>query len=399
MRIAYLHYLVDDDTSRHHVRQFAAAAASLGHIIDVRGMNLAPEGNAGGDGDATARLRSALKQRFGRYLHEPKELLWNARYVGRETDLLRELRPDVLLVRDHLLTASCVPVARRLALPLVLELNSPADEGRLYLGEYLHFPRVARAIERYKLRRADAITAVSSTLKRLLVDTYGLPEGRITVVPNGADLERFHPGVRPDSGVRFPAGVAPIVGFVGSFRRWHGTDLMTRMAREVGAARPDVGFLFVGDGPEAAAVQEAIRPFGARAVMTGRVPHARVPGLTAAFDIGVLPETLFYASPLKVIEWMAAGRSVVAPGYPALDDIVENGKEALLFPPGDADALVRAVLRLIDDGALRARLAAAAAERAAKSLSWVENARRVLRACETARASRLPGGDTSHRPA
>jgi glycosyltransferase involved in cell wall biosynthesis len=403
MRIAYLHYLVDDDTGRHHVRQFAAAAAALGHDIDVRGMNLAPAVAGDGTGaPASARLRAALKRRFAWLLHEPKELLWNPRYVQAETALLRTLRPDVLLVRDHLLTASCVTVARRLALPLVLELNAPADEARLYLREYLHVPGVARAIERYKLRRADAVTVVSSTLKRLLVDTYGLDGGRVSVVPNGADLERFHPAVRPDPEIRFPAGTAPIIGFVGSFRRWHGTDRMVRMAREVGAARPAAGFLLVGDGPEARAVEEALRPLGARVVMTGRVPHARVPGLTAAFDIGVLPETLFYASPLKVVEWMAAGRSVVAPGYEALGDLVDDGKEALLFRPGDGDDLIRCVLRLVDDPALRSRLAAAAAVRAARRLSWRENARRVVAACEAARAARAsiaPPPDRSHRPA
>jgi len=399
MRLAYLHYLVDDDTGRHHVRQFAAAVAGLGHSIDVRGMNLAP----GGPGEAAGgagRARAALKRRFGRFLHEPKELLWNLRYVRRETDLLEMLRPEVLLVRDHLLTASCVPVARRLDLPLVLELNSPADEAGIYLKEYWHLPRVARAIERYKLRHADAVTVVSSTLRKLLVESYGIPEERITVVPNGADLERFHPRVTPDAEVRFPPGTGPVIGFVGSFRRWHGTDLMIRMVREVGEARPSAGFLLVGDGPEATAVQEAVRPLGGRVVLTGRVPHARVPGLTAAFDIGVLPETLFYGSPLKVVEWMAAGRAVVAPGHAALGDLVEDGKEALLFRPGDGADLVRTVLRLVDDGALRGRIAAAAAQRAARSLSWTDNARRVLGACEAAREARaVAAADRTRRPA
>src|SRR5262245_10313271 len=353
-------------------------------------MNLAAEGgdSTGGGARRRSRLRDWMVRHAGRFLHEPKELLWNLSYVWRETELLRPRRPDVLLVRDHLLTASCVPVARRLGLPLVLELNAPADEAGLYLKEYWHLPFVARAIERYKLRRADAVTVVSSTLPRLLVETYRIPEAKVTVVPNGADLDRFHPRVARDAGVRFPDGTGPVIGFVGSFRRWHGTDLMIRMVREVGAARPHAGFLLVGDGPEAPAVQEAVRPLGARVVMTGRVPHARVPGLTAAFDIGVLPETLFYASPLKVVEWMAAGKSVVAPGHAALGDLVEEGKEALLFRPGDAEDLVRTVLRLVDDEGLRARLAAAAAQRAVRSLSWTENARRVLQACEAARAAR-----------
>jgi glycosyltransferase involved in cell wall biosynthesis len=230
----------------------------------------------------------------------------------------------------------------------------------------------------------------------MLAESYRVPEDRIRVVPNGADLEVFRPDTVPDPGMPRVAGDGPVIGFVGSFRRWHGTDLLIRMALEVAAARPLTRYLMVGDGPEAGAVRAALAPLGPRLVMTGRVPHDRVPGLTAAFDIGVLPETLFYGSPLKVIEWMAAGRSIVAPGYPALGDIVENGLHALLFQPGDAADFSRTVLRLVDDPALRRRLGASAAARARGTLSWTDNAARVIAACDAAikrrAGSPAPGG-------
>src|SRR5438270_5796122 len=137
MRIAYLHYLHGEDTALHHVRQFAAAAGALGHQVDVAALNLAPPPAAGPPGaartpGARARLdglRRSARRRFGRYLREPKELLWNARYVVHELQRLGAgPRPDVLLVRDHPLTASTVAVAARLGLPLVYELNAPAAE-------------------------------------------------------------------------------------------------------------------------------------------------------------------------------------------------------------------------------------------------------------------------------
>jgi len=390
MRIAYLHYLVEGDTGRHHVRQFAEGARALGYTIDVCAMNLAPwaEGHPHPHPGARAPLRAVLKKHLGFVLHEPKEILWNALYVRRETALLRRLAPDVLLVRDHLLTASCVPVARHLGLPLVLELNAPADESRLYLGEYLHLPWVGWALERYKLRRAGAITVVSSTLKRMLAEAHAIPQERFTVVPNGADLTRFHPETVRDPDVAWPSGSGPVVGFVGSFRKWHGTDLLARMVREVAEARPRTCFLLVGDGPEAGSVRAALQPLGSRVLMTGRVPHDRVPGLTAAFDIGVLPETLFYGSPLKIIEWMAAGRGIVAPNYPSIGDIIEDGVQALLFRPGDGADLVRTVLRLVDDSDLREQIGRAASARARSRLSWQDNARHVLDACESALRAR-----------
>jgi glycosyltransferase involved in cell wall biosynthesis len=325
-----------------------------------------------------------LKTHLAYWLHEPKELAWNALYVRKEATVLGHNRPDVLLVRDHLLTFSCVPVARRLSLPLVLEMNSPSEESPLYLREYMHLPWAARATERYKVRHADAITAVSSTLRDMLVETHGVPSDRVVVVPNGADLGLFRPETAPDPAITRAGEAGPVIGFVGSFRSWHGTGMLTEMIRQVATTRPGTRFLLVGDGPEAGGVRAALSGLGARVVWTGAVPHARVPGLTAAFDIGVLPQALFYGSPLKVIEWMAAGRSIVAPAYPALLDIIEDGTHGLLFKPGDVDDFTRAVVRLVDDAELRDRIGRAAADRARSTLSWTDNARRVIGACEAA---------------
>lgn len=388
MRLAYLHYLVEGDTGLHHVRQFAAGARRLGHQIDVCAMNLAP-GNGLGADDRRGRTpwRARLKRRFSFWLHEPKEVAWNFLYIRSESRLLRRLRPDLLLVRDHLLTVSCVPVARRLGLPLVLEVNSPADESRLYLDDYLHLPYISGAFEGYKVRRADAVTVVSSSLKDDLVRRHGVEDQRISIVPNGADIERFHPGVAPDRDLGRPGG-APVIGFVGSFRKWHGTDFMARVLLEIARLRPAVGFLLVGAGPEEGAVRSALAPLGARARFTGAVPHARVPALTTAFDIGLMPESNHYGSPLKVIEWMAAGRAIAAPAYAPLRDVIDHGREGLLFRPRALEDVVACLLRLVDDPGLRVQLGAAAAARARASLSWTENARRVLAACERALAGR-----------
>ncbi|MBV8201930.1 MAG: glycosyltransferase [Acidobacteria bacterium] len=499
MRIAYLHYLYGDDTALHHVRQFAAAAAALGHQIEVHAINLAPPppapslapsrsrawapapGAVAADGaeegaatagrrepapSVTHRLRWATRQRLGRYLHEPKELMWNALYVHHELALLGAgPRPDVLLVRDHALTASTAIVASRLGLPLVYEINAPAVELALYFDEHLHLPLVAGWLEGFKLRRADAVTTVSTALREHLVARHrlrGWAADKIVVVPNGADVAAFRPDNQPSalarrllgrcvgqsSGAKWAenpgngrgaaelgceaetvgaavvgrahemgsgergrgaAALAPagergngagpgngageaVVGFVGSFQKFHGVDLLADMALRVAALRPRVRFLLVGDGPGAAAAWQRLAPLGERLATTGAVPHAAVPGLVAAFDIGVLPETSFYACPLKVIEWMAAGKAVVAPRYGPLCEVLADGEEGLLFPPRDLGALVAAVLRLVDRPALRRRLGEAAAARAGASLAWTDNARRVVSVLEQARGRALVAG-------
>jgi glycosyltransferase involved in cell wall biosynthesis len=170
-------------------------------------------------------LRKLLKTRLNRYRHEPKELIWNARYVPKEMRLLRAEKPDLLLVRSHFMTASCVPVATQLRLPLVLEVNAPPLESRMYFDQYRHLPLVAEWLEALKLRAADAVTTVSTPLKNHLVNRYGLNPQKVHVVPNGADTNVFRPSTDP--GVA--RSEAPTIGFVGSFEKWHGIDRFADM--------------------------------------------------------------------------------------------------------------------------------------------------------------------------
>jgi glycosyltransferase involved in cell wall biosynthesis len=140
----------------------------------------------------------------------------------------------------------------------------------------------------------------------------------------------------------------------------------------------------VGAGEGVARLSEQTTLGPERLAFTGRVEHARVPGLVASLDIGLLAEAAYYQCPLKVVEWMAAGKAIVAPGYSPLHELLEDGKEGLLFPPGDLEAMTAALVRLIDDADLRRRLGQAAAERAHATLSWRDNARRVVEACDWA---------------
>jgi glycosyltransferase involved in cell wall biosynthesis len=104
-----------------------------------------------------------------------------------------------------------------------------------------------------------------------------------------------------------------------------------------------------------------------------------VPRLVAGFAIALQPRAVAYASPLKIFDYMAAGRAIVAPDQPNIREILTNGETALLFDPADPDAVWRAVLRLAGDVTLRARLGAAArAEIERRRYTWAGNAARLV---------------------
>lgn len=109
----------------------------------------------------------------------------------------------------------------------------------------------------------------------------------------------------------------------------------------------------------------------------------------AAFDIALQPAVVDYASPLKLFEYLALGKAIVAPRQPNLQEVLADGQNALLFDPTDPQALALALDRLAGDPALRATLATAAlATIREKRLTWRENARRVSELC---RAQVAPG--------
>jgi glycosyltransferase involved in cell wall biosynthesis len=154
---------------------------------------------------------------------------------------------------------------------------------------------------------------------------------------------------------------------------------------EVARARPDVRFVMVGDGPEREVVRRTVASLEGRVLWLGKVEHTRVPGIVARFDIGVAPDCGFYMSPLKVFEWMSAGKAVVAPDRGPLREVIDPEVHGLLYPPRTLDGLTAAVLSLIDAPELRRQLGAAAARRVRDSLTWTHNAQRVMEACERAR--------------
>jgi glycosyltransferase involved in cell wall biosynthesis len=137
-----------------------------------------------------------------------------------------------------------------------------------------------------------------------------------------------------------------------------------------------ISFLAVGGGPELEGLRSRVASWGlprGRFVFSGPQPHARVPELLSLADVGVAPfdvashaplaEFGFYWSPLKVFEYMAMALPVVTIDIPPLNEIVRDGREGLLFPTGDVDALVAVLGRLAGDEGLRERLGESARKR------------------------------------
>lgn len=262
--------------------------------------------------------------------------------------------------RYSLWSAAVAETARALGIPVVLEINAPLPvEQARHRG--LHDAEAAVRYTRRVLRAASAPFAVARPVARWAEGLDPLRRA-IPVIGNGVDTTRFSPARRPSE---------PVVVFAGTFKAWHGLDLMvdaTALARDQAPLR----LLLVGDGPERAGTVARARAARVPVESTGALIPSDVPAALrrAAIAVAGYPAGEHYFSPLKVAEYLATGLPTVASAIADLPDLVADGTEALLVPPGDVVATADALARVATDPALADRLAQAGRSAAVARMSW-----------------------------
>ena len=244
---------------------------------------------------------------------------------------------DLFMVRHCLSNYLVVKYLHRQGAKLLLEMHGFRHvEARDYSqsrGVLLHLEKVAR-MERSVLNWVDAVTVVSGGLRDSCL-RLGVDGQKIHVIHNGVDLEKFGGPTDPASVVnRYGLKKAFVVGFVGSFARYHGLDILIGIAKTLATRVQGLRFLIVGKnvhGSDDWRHEVAMGGFGHLFTFTGEVPHHHIPQYIAAMDIGVIPDFNTYGSPMKLFEYMAMGRAVVAPDVGPIQEVVSNGETGVLF--------------------------------------------------------------------
>ncbi len=283
----------------------------------------------------------------------------------------RGFRPTGFIYQRYSLNnLAGVILSRRWGVPLVLEANGSEAKWRQDFAT-LRYPRLAYACERLILRNADVVAAVSSNAAEDLL-AAGATRERLRIVPNGVTVGRFagaQPAPLPDGFTGF------VVCFVGLFYPWHGTRFLAEAFSLFHSRCPVARLLLVGDGEDGPVVRSLLERNGALEAthFTGLVPRTEAPRYMAAADVLVSPHAnvhRFIGSPIKVFEYMAAGKPIVATRVGQIQEVLTDGETALLVKPEDAKAMAEAFERLHADRALGERLGRAARIEARSKHSW-----------------------------
>lgn len=295
---------------------------------------------------------------------------------------------DLIHERFNLFALGGAWASRKLGVPFVLEVNADLLEQRRFKGTPERGLRRAYAVwaTRSCFRAAATIVCISEGLRDHLLRRWNLEPGKLAVLPCAADVDAFGPSHDPEQ-VRRSLGLTsePVVIWVGGFYPWHDLNLLLESFHRVLQRKPGARLVLVGDGPTRPAIARRVGQNGLRhaVIMTGAIPHGSVPELLSIADVAVAPAAPLPANlggtgaPLKLFEYMAAGKAIVATRLDQATEVIRDGHDGRLVQAGDAGGFAEAMLALLNDAEARARLGRNARRHAVEQHSWETYTRRL----------------------
>jgi glycosyltransferase involved in cell wall biosynthesis len=376
MKILYHHRTQAEDAQGIHIGEMVNAFGSLGHVVHVASV-IAPSERKKGE----KRFYSGLTNLLPNWLYDSMSLGYNLIGYRHLIKTINHFRPDVIYERYSLNNFCGIWASRRYNLPLLLEVNAPLYMEQLQLGR-LGFRKLAQFSERWICSNSTKTIVVSHVMKTLL-EGEGIPALHMVVMHNGIDPKLFNPAIS-GAAIRKKFDIKDdelVLGFVGWFRKWHGLDLLLEIVHEAGLKGRGVKVLLVGDGPAYRELHDYAEKNNLldTVIFTRAIDRDAVASYIAAMDVTVQPSATEYACPMKIIEYMAMGKCILAPKQPNITEILDDGVTGFLFQSGQKESMRSTLLRVLDSPKERRE----AGERAhgiivEREFFWQANARRSL---------------------
>lgn len=297
-----------------------------------------------------------------------------------------------LIYRRHGIFCSDYILSKIFKIPAIQEVNGIAiDEAIIVKRSDRLSLRIIDSMEKCTLTKADKYIVVTSKLKDVLHGDYKIPKDKIIVIENGANTDLFKPmdAVRAKTQLSLQHSVSYIC-FIGGFSRWQGIDNFVKAMPSVLKECVNARALVVGDGEMKYELLELAIQLGIsdKVIFTGKVPYDQVMLYINASEICVAPfvrerNQRIGLSPLKLCEYMACGKPVVASRISGLE-ILEENKAGLLVNPEDYAELAQAIIKLLREPSLRQQMGENGRKYVLENRSWQSVAEKVAGVCKTA---------------
>lgn len=345
-----------------HMREMIFAFQHLGYQVDkkiVGGLEYHSSEPANSSGP-----KSFIKKLIPPILWESlkdKSLLQRDQALYKE--LLRESHSEIdwIYERGYYLMTSGVRFAGKKRIFHCLELNAPYVDERVMMGGNSWYKYSALQAEKFMVESTDLLVVVSSALKDYFTSTHKIPKSKVLVTPNAVNLDyiKFNNKEVEHIKQKHKLSNSQVIGFVGSIFPYHGVDKLIAAFNQVKSQSVDspVKLLIVGDGESLPELKIQAKKLGIQdsIVFTGNVPSTEVFNYIECMDICILADSKWYCSPIKLFEYGALKKPIVAPKTQAVLDVMEHNKNAILIE--NQDQLVNALLQLLHQKDFRNKLA------------------------------------------
>jgi glycosyltransferase involved in cell wall biosynthesis len=329
---------------------------------------------------------------LGRFrdFRELPSIEFNQHLDERVVQVLGSRRPGFVYQRYCLNNYAGLKVAHRYRIPFVIEYNGSEVWINRNWGNALKYEELSARIEALNLSAANLVVVVSKAMQEELIG-QGIDSAKILVNPNGVNPDRYTPDV-DGTALRRRYGLEgkTVLGFIGTFGRWHGAEVLAEAFGQLLQAHPQhrdtVRLLMIGDGVMMPEVRRRLAKSGAEAstILTGLIAQEQGPEHLAACDILVSPHvpnpdgTPFFGSPTKLFEYMAMGKGIVASDLDQIGEVLRHDMTALLVKPADVKSLCEGMIVLIEDKSLRERLGVNARTDVVSRFTWEAHTGRII---------------------
>lgn len=346
-------------------------------IVEPSGVSVETDSKKS-DGYALNKIIAFISKFMPELIFEILEIIYNVSAGRKLNKAFREHNYDFFYERYALLNWCGVRAAGRAKVPAILEVNYTCQTP-LYRRRSKIMKPIVSLIENWTFKKADGIVVVSTYLKDHLIQR-GFNKDKIIILTNAADPDRFKPN--NDGSVRKKYKIAEntVIGFVGGFYPWHGLDLLFNVFKYLSDKYGKAILLLVGDGPMKLALEKKVIEFhlGKRVIFPGCIPNHELDAYIAAFDIAVMPHSNEYGSPMKIYEYMAMEKAVIAPKLGPLIDGINHGENGLLFEPENEEHLRESLCELLDNETLRKDMGKKGRLKILKQHNWNRNGESVI---------------------
>jgi glycosyltransferase involved in cell wall biosynthesis len=370
-----------------HMREMITALQNAGHEVLplIMGEEINKAKKSGESAESLTGMKRILKKViFASLWRTLKELLL-IRYDKHVEKILDakvlSFKPDLIYERGAYLQLSGIRIATKHKIRHFIEINSLYIEEMLqFEGSETYLKKRAIETERTQIALSSKVFVVTAVLKEYYKRYTDNPD-KIIVTPNSIDPAKtqIDTDFKNQLIKKYKLGGKLVIGFVGSIFPYHGVDILIRAFSVLLKKRSDLVLFIVGDGYVIPGLKKLARSLSIdqNVIFTGKVPHKEVFTFIDMMRITVLPKTNSFCSPLKIFEYGAMGKAIVAANTSGVRDAMVHQKDGILTEPNEV-ALVNAIQILLDDPKMIEELGEHFRNKVLTRFTWKQTADRIL---------------------